>query len=763
MRFFLFSPFYFLFSNAFSQEKVTGVVFDKSNQEPLAKVSVLATNIATKDQILATSNSKGSFTFQTGRGEYTISYRLVGYHSYYDTVFINSESHFEIYLSQDIKQLNEVTISAQKDFLAHSENFNELIVPQKTILNAPRLSGEVDVMKTIQLLPGIKQGSEGNVGLYVRGGDPGQNLLLLDGVPMYNFSHLFGFLSVVNPESLKDISIKTGGISGRYEGRLSSVIDISMKEGDKQDYHNSFSLSPIAGNIFSEGPLKKGKSSYVVSARRTWLDAIGSLANLNGTEQLGYNFHDFNAKLNFNMGKKNKLIIGAYNSRDKFYSFVKEYDEETGINFQWNNLALYGHHTLDISPKVGWKNTVYSSGYEFKRHEQVQTEQGESYRDINTSVNDHTLKSAIDYSPNKIHNFHVGFDLTQRSFNPEFTQSKIDNKVGSVSRNFSSVANMYSFFLEDDFKINRFRVLGSVRQTLYRADNDNFFSLQPHLLLNYSWPSEFSVKASYDRNSQFIHLLTNSTIGEPIDLWLPAKAPPLQSNQFVIGGEYYLKEKKISFGVDAYWKNMQNVIEYQDGASYLYGTSDNWDDKITVGQGTSYGLEFFMGKESGPLTGWVSYTLAKSTRQFDDLNNGEEFPYKYDRTHDLNVMANYRLNKRSSFSATFTCRTGNTVSLPVATYQSAAAPFWDYGASKAITCQTYKESRNNFRLPSYHRLDLSYQNTKKLKKGRERIWAFSIYNTYNKMNPYYIYEKKGELRQYAMFPVIPSISYKLMF
>lgn len=749
---------------AYPQYTVTGLVYDELTDEPLANVSVFLQNLSSEIDIGVSTNEEGAFALAVKQGSYQVTCSRIGYQSYIDTITVNQTQRITIRLVEQIQNLEEVTILEQKEVIQFNDPLNSITVPQSILLKMPRFTGETDVMKTMQFLPGVSQGTEGSSGIYVRGGDPGQNLVLVDGVPVYNFYHIFGFFSTISSEAVSQMQLYKGGVSGRYEGRLSSVINVNLKEGSQNQSKGRFSLSPIAGTFYLEGPVKKDKASFIFTGRRTWLDALSALANMQGNNKAGFNFHDVSGKVNYDLTDNQTLNFSIYHSRDKFFDRYRSTDLNTDFGFKWHNTLLNVNHDWKISSILQLNSAISSSDFVFQRTESTTSNGETDYRKINTTVRDFTAKSKVNGLIGKYHSLSAGLELTQRVFDPGVSMS-FSNQSQVIDNSYGEQTHMMSVFAEDFIQLNRLELLASVRQTLYTPETGSFLDLQPHALVRYRFSDHLALKATFDHTTQYLHLLTSTQLGQPTDIWVPAtqEAPPSRSEQYMIGTEYNTVNEAFSLSVEAYWKTMEGLIEYKDGASFIYGDQENWEDKVVIGAGKSYGIEVLMSKNKGWLTGWLAYTISRTNRLFNELNSGSPFPFKYDRTHVADVVAMYALSDQSSLSATFSYRTGSTLTLPVATYQANNLPFWPWRGGVSGNKQSLMEERNNFRMPEYHRLDISYQHTKPLKKNRERTWAVSVYNVYNRLNLFFIYEQDGEFRQFALFPIIPSVSYSYSF
>lgn len=715
----------------------------------------------------------------------TITY--TGYQSRRLRFYLDKDTTLNLAL-QPQEMLQEVVVTSESN-AAQEVHMSQIDVPITNIKAMPALLGEVDVLKVLQLMPGVHSGTEGSSGIYVRGGGPDQNLILLDGVPVYNASHLFGFFSVFNADALNHVELFKGGFPARYGGRLSSVIDMRMKEGNKQEWHGEGGVGIIASRLTVEGPLKKNKSSILLSGRRTYIDVltrpIAKIAT-QGDVVAGYYFYDLNGKVNYDFSNKNRLYLIAYTGSDRFYSRYKGeggsswggYKEEAGLN--WGNIttALRWNHVF--SPRLFSNSTLTYSRYRFNIFSKYEEEGTNGQDDLKqeakyySGIEDITAKLEFDFVPRPDHYLRFGVNLTQHHFTPGAIES---NNISLEDLNVVSQetnATEFYAFAEDDFKVSdRLKINGGLHFSGFRVEGETFLSLQPRLSSRYLIRHDLSLKASYVRMTQYIHLLTNSGIGLPTDLWVPAtpRVRPQQAHQVAMGVTKLWKHD-YELSVEGYYKTMNNLMEYKEGSSFVE-MDKSWQDRVTSGTGESYGAEVYLQKKSGKTHGWLGYTLSWTNRQFDELNQGKPFPYRYDRRHDISLALMHQLTKRKELSATFVYGTGMAITIPVARI----APFlqdqldnpdrdhqgfWHFNELRVYS------DRNEYRMPAYHRMDLSYRTTKQTKWG-ERSWVFSVYNVYNRRNPFYIdlgYERNSNdlnFIQYSLFQIIPSISYNFKF
>ena len=798
MRLVLFLLVICCFFSAFGQKAtITGYISDVASGEKLIGASVYDV----QRRIGTTTNVYGFFslTLDTGSVELTISY--VGYGTYTKPIDLKTDIFQDITLAVG-KELDEVVITASGNEKIHEQTqMSAIQLPVQQIEKLPSFMGERDILKTIQLLPGIQSGSEGTSGLYVRGGGPDQNLILLDGVPVYNASHLFGFFSVFNSNAINHVEIIKGGFPARYGGRVSSVLDIRMKEGNAKKITGEASIGLVSSKLTIEGPIIKDKTTFIVSGRRTYIDilaqpVIRSLSKTDGgSVKAGYYFYDLNAKINHKFSDKSRLFLSSYLGKDRAYSKIKDtynydntaYETEFGSGLQWGNHTTALRYNQILNKKLFLNLTGTYSRYQFDigfdATTNVTPQDSTSFSErfgfnYISGIYDWGIKADFDYMPAPDHYIKFGVGEIYHTFTPGVNTSVIQSGQINIDTTFGAnniYAHEFSAFIEDDMKLGaRLKINPGLHYSLFYVSGKMYHNVEPRFSANYLLMENLSLKASYARMAQYLHLLTNGTIGLPTDLWVPVtdSVPPVVSDQVAIGLAYSLKNQ-YEISLEGYYKNMSNLIEYKDGSTF-FGNSENWDDKIELGTGYAYGVECFLQKKVGQTSGWVGYTLSWTNRQFDNLNFGRTFPYKYDRRHDISLAVVHELTKTTGkkewkvdFGLTWVYGTGNAISLPISTYRAYDAMAyneWEKGVYSVIDNYT---DRNNFREPSYHRMDLSTTFTSN--KGKfEKSWNISVYNLYNRKNPYYLFfdeNNNGQriLKQLSLFPIIPSVSYSLKF
>ncbi len=783
----LFSVLLFVSSNLLAQEKytVSGYIKNSMSGEALIGARIYVDEL----KIGAITNVYGFYSLTLPKGSHEILYSFVGFEVVKKGVELDQDIQLSINLNEG-NSLKEVVVTG-KQKQHESTEISTITLNMDKVKSLPVLLGEVDIIKTAQLLPGIQSGSEGSSGIYVRGGGPDQNLILLDGVPIYNANHLFGFFSVFNADAINSVKLVKGGFPARYGGRLSSVIDIRMNEGDMKKIHGEGSIGLISSKFMLNGPIVKNKTSFMITARRTYIDLLAkpfikayNKKNASSGDETsgGYFFYDVNAKLNHIIDDKNRVYFSAYLGNDKFYidekfqytnsTDTKTYIEEGNGGLKWGNkiMALRWNH--QYSPKlfsnfaINFSEYNFNTGFGSKVYEKGNEKNPSEDFSFNylSGITDWGGRLDFFYYPGPKHKINFGVGEIYHTFKPGVNQLKFNGGGSDVNQKFGSAntfAHEFYGFIEDDMTLTK-RLSANVglhysnllvREKWYPA-------LQPRAALNYKLDENSSVKASYSRTAQFLHLLSNTSIGLPTDLWVPAtdKIPPQYGNQYSVG---YVRDlgKGYRIGTEGYFKTMENLIEYKEGASF-FGSNKNWEDVVEIGKGWSYGAELLLEKTTGKTTGWIGYTLSWTNRKFDNLNDGKVYPYRYDRRHDISVVVTHKFNDKIDVGLVWVYGTGNAVSLALQKYNGL-----NDGNSQIIE---HIGEKNDYRMPAYHRLDLGV-NIHKEKKWGEATWSFGVYNAYSRRNPFYLsfgYLKNSDeyvLKQTSLFPIIPSVSYNFKF
>ncbi|MEI8112574.1 MAG: carboxypeptidase-like regulatory domain-containing protein [Bacteroidia bacterium] len=755
---------------AFSQQKYTlsGTISDASGGENLAAALLLFQNTT----YCAISNSYGFYSITVPEGEYTVSVKYLGYLDQLIQISLHSNQVLNLKLNAISYLLQHVEVFVDRSNQnITSIDLGSLKINPSRIESIPVLFGERDLIKTLQLLPGIKAAAEGNSGFYVRGGGIDQNLILLDEAPVYNASHLLGFFSVFNSEAIRDVNMMKGSIPAEYGGRASSVLDIRMKEGNMSDYQTTGSIGLISSNLSFEGPVKKDVSSFMVSARRTYADLFLKIAPEKDLRTTQMYFYDLNMKVNFKLSNNSRLYISGYLGRDKFRL-------QDQVGYEWGSKTATARLNHTFSEKLFSNSSFIFSNYIYQLDNS-----GNSDVLLGSRIQDFNLKQDFSWYLNSNNTLKFGANLIDHKIVP----GEIKAKSGSL---YNSLAVRPRNAIESAFYVSnlqnvlpRLKLYYGLRLALftnvgpgdfYRFDsNGNLIQtisyehfkiaktqggLEPRLALNYQLGNRDALKASFNHIYQFIHLLSNSTSTNPNDVWLPSSenVKPQIADQWSLGYFRNSKENKYEGSVETYYKNLQNQIEYKNGADLIFNSTV--EAELVFGRGWAYGTEFLFRKNTGKLTGWVGYTWSKTMQQFDQINNGKAFPARQDRRHDFSVVGMYELSPKLKFSAVWVFNTGNAVTFPNGKYEI-----------DGHTVGYYTE-RNGYRMPDYHRLDLGLTWIRKQTAKYESSWNFSVYNAYGRENAYYITFRQNKINpelieavQISLFKVVPSISYNFKF
>ena len=784
----------------FAQKRtISGYVMDAASKETLIGATIVDKNSGKG----CATNSYGFYTLTLDQGQVELQVSYVGYTQQNRTLDLKENQNINFSLETNTT-LDEVVIESTRTTVsARSPQMSVVELPVQQIKSIPTLFGEADVLKAIQLLPGVQNGSEGSAGMYVRGGGPDENLLLLDGVPVYNVNHALGFFSVFNPDALKNVTLYKGSFPAHFGGRLSSVVDIRMKEGDMQQYHGNVSIGLISSKVNVEGPIVKDKLSFNLSLRRTYGDLLIKPALWIASKQdpnmnklnAGYNFYDLNAKLNWKISDKDRLYLSFYTGDDAINFGVRyreyahdgvQYNDNMGLGWRWGNkvASLRWNHVM--SQKLFMDASVNYTQYRHRLSMDMSEETTFNYEGhsvtnkdefnmaYKSGINDLTAKVDFDYTPLPNHEIRFGGNYTYHMFRPEVQSAKMVEGNQTAIDTTMSASNVYAhetaLYAEDNMTFGDiFRVNAGLHYSTFTVEGKTYQSVQPRLSASVMLASNFSLKAGYAYMTQYVHLLSNSSLSLPTDLWVPVtkKIVPMNAHQWSLGAFYELP-RLFDISVEGYYKQMDNLLEYKDGASF-FGSSETWENKVSMGKGWAYGVELLVQRSFGKTTGWVGYTWAHAKRQFDRegmmINNGKVFPAKYDRRHDISITVQHKFSDRFDLSGTWVFSSGNCGTLGTQIYEGLPD-----GNGYIPEIQDFE--RNNFRMPNYHRLDLSV-NFHKQKKHGIRTWNISVYNVYNHNNPFVVYadyhwdpvtdSEKKVLMQASLFPIIPSVSYSYKF
>ena len=780
---FLLLLFFVTTSGAIAQTKYTisGYAKDLQNGETLIGATITVKGLVRG----ITSNQYGFYSITLDQGNYQLICSYAGYQP--KSLLVNLEADLQVNfdLSTGVAMQEVIIASKKTDGNVKNAQMGRIVLPIEQIKAIPAFLGEVDLLKTIQLLPGVRNAGEGSAGIYVRGGGPDQNLIMLDDAIVYNSGHLFGFFSIFNSDAIKNVALIKGGMPAQYGGRLSSVLDISMKEGNNKKFQVEGGIGLIASRISIQGPIKKDKASFIISARRTYIDALSKpfVKPSNQFYGSGYYFYDVNAKMNYRFSEKDRLYISGYFGRDVF-NFVNG-KRSLDVNIPWGNATGTIRYNHVFNKQLFGNTSLVFNNYNFS----FEAAQNNFKVKLASGIRDITLKQDFDLYASSKHKIKFGGLYTFHKFTPSVVSGVQDTVVFKPQNPQSKFAHEAAIYVQDDWDLSsKLKVNAGLRYSWFqqigaykiyttdangnRTDSTIFKSgepvktyggLEPRVTFRYALNDETSIKASVTRNLQYIHLVSNSGSTLPTDLWVPStyKVKPQISWLYAAGLFKNFNDNQFETSVEVYYKSMQNQIEYQEG--YTPNTLQDTENFFTFGKGWSYGSEFFINKTKGRLTGWIGYTLSWTYRKFPALNFGEKYAAKYDRRNDLSIVALYDLNKRWKLSATFVYGSGNAVTLPQRFY-----------LINGVLTQEYSRI-NEYRLPAYHRLDFgaTYSPKKNETRKFKSEWVISIYNVYNRKNPYFIYfdpygsaysgNLKIQAKQVSLFPIIPAITWNFKF
>jgi len=753
-------------TNLQAQEKFTisGYIKDASTGEELIGATTHIKELI-KGGI---TNVYGFYSVTIPKGKYNVEYSFIGYETQKVVIDLTQSIKKNIELSPIATSLEEVVVSAEAiDKNVKSAEMSVVEITLKEIKTIPILFGEQDILKTLQLMPGVKSAGEGNSGFYVRGGGPDQNLILLDEAPVYNAAHLMGFFSVFNSDAVKNMKLYKGNAPAEFGGRLSSVLDIKMNEGNSKRFSTSGGIGLISSRLNFEGPIVKDKGSFILTGRRTYADLFLKLSSDTTLNNTTLYFYDFNIKANYRFGQNDRIFLSGYFGRDIM-------DMDGNFGFDWGNTTATLRWNHLFNNKFFLNSTFIYSNYDYIV--------GFMDKNLTSTIQDFNLKEDFQYFINTENSLKFGINLIHHTFLPGKVTTEgdsdndkqisdkyaIENSIyvahvcnisARLKLNYGLRYSMFSYIgLGDVYTFDKDGEI--IDTTTYKRGEliKNYGGFEPRFLASCLINETSSIKFSYTRNRQYIHLLSNSTSSTNLDIWQPSTniVKPEIADQFALGYYRNFSNSKYETSVEIYYKDLQNQIDYKDGADIFM--NEKVEALIVSGKGWSYGVELFIKKKYGNLTGWISYTWAKTERNFDDINNGETFPSKYDRTHDISIVGIYNLNERLSLSATWVFYTGNAVTFPTGKYM----------VDDHIT-PLYTE-RNGYRMPDYHRLDLGVTIRNKKEKKFESSWNFSIYNVYARQNAWTISFRtkkdnpvETEAVQLSLFSITPSVTYNFKF
>lgn len=774
--------FFPLLSLAQKQFTVSGYIYEKGSKEPLTGVNVAVPAISVSLQ----ANKYGFYSVQLPSGKNQLIFAFSGFEKYILDIDLQKDTEIAIEMVVQTTKLEGVNVKAKRDpKVSEDAQMSQVSIPVQTIKDLPALLGEKDVLKVLQLMPGVQKGSEGSSGIYVRGGGPDQNLIILDDAPVYNANHLFGFFSLFNGDALKSVELTKGGFPARYGGRLSSVIEMQMKEGNKTKFHGEGGIGSISSRFTLEGPLIKNKASFLISARRTYLDLIlrPLIRNSSPGADGGYDFYDLNAKVNYNLDKKNRLYLSSYFGRDVFFSSYKEDDFKLSAGINWGNATGTLRWNHIYNSKFFSNTSLIYSNYKFNVYTTMNFTPDYFKLDYLSGIRDVTLKHDFDYYRSNKHQLKFGLMAIMHHFTPSAVTVKtsFDSALNVTNKKYTNALES-GLYIEDYWKPNaKWKVNSGLRLSAFTLKTKTYMNLEPRISAAYTFKNNQAFKASYAMMNQYIHLLSNTGIGLPTDLWIPTTSflKPQQSQQVAVGYARDIPKYDLALTVEGYYKTMHNIIGYKEGASLMGigdifdnpsgAGKDKWQKVVTQGRGWSYGTEFLLQKKVGKFAGWIGYTLSWTQLQFADLNFGKKFNARYDRRHDASIVGIYKPNDKWTFSFVWVYGTGNAITLQNAQYDVIVHnpnSGNNMNVPNLFNGESYGE-KNSSRMGAYHRMDIGIKHYKKMKKY-DSYWDFSVYNVYNHYNPFFYFistDKKGyvNLKQITLFPILPTITYGFKF
>lgn len=742
---------------------ISGYIDDASTGERLINATVYD-----RETYLGTvSNSYGFYSLLLEEGDREIVFDYVGYTSMPLKLNLYRDTVISIKLSPVI-ELEEVVIVGSRDMKIVSGRDPGLVkLPVSKIQALPSLIGEPDVIKTLQLLPGIQSGREGTANMYVRGGGADQNLMLLDDVPVYNASHLYGFFSVFNSDAIRSVKLYKGGFPARYGGRVSSVVDIRTKEGNTQEFQGKGSIGLMSSRITCEGPIVNDKASFLFSARRTYFDLLTKSLfkkNLDLDMEAAY-FYDLSGKLSYTVNSKNRLYWSIYKGQDKFVTSEETNNYSYTEGMDWGNLVSSLRWNRTLSKRMFVNTTASYSLYEFLYSNENGSEFENFKSNFDTHIEDFAFKTDFDFIPSPMHHIKFGAGYIYHAFSPRSSDEHYYSKFSGFEyyeeeKQPVVYPNDINAYIEDEVQvINNLHFNAGLHYAGCIVKERYYQSLQPRLSVSYDLNS-ISFNASYSHMAQYMHLLPAKDYGSVTDLWLPVtnKIKPVRSREYSLGSGYSLNDKYI-FSIEGFYKEMQNIIEFVDASNYTANATD-WESLVDVGKGWAYGTEFMVQKTSGRFTGWIGYTLSYSKRKFSD---GVIIPFKYDRRHDISVVGSYQLKPNIRAGFLWVYSTGHLMTLPTIKYPSIFA-YSEYDFDNDIN---YYKLKNNFKIPDYHRLDINISFDKQVKKGTN-VFTIGIYNLYSRKNPFYIFLTKDnigniQVKSMCILPLAPEVRYAFVF
>lgn len=748
---------------------LSGHITDALTGEDLPGATVIVNNA---DHLGTASNSYGFYSITLSPGKHSVRYQYVGFISQVIEINLTENIKLDVELKEQTIELGNIVVTGERpDRNVSSVEMGNVKLAPKEIEKIPVIFGEQDIIKTMQLTPGVKSAGEGNSGFYVRGGGIDQNLILLDEAPVYNASHLLGFFSIFNSEAIREANLMKGSIPAEYGGRASSVFDIKMKEGNLKNYGVTGSVGLISSNLAVEGPIVKDKGSFIVSARRTYADLFLKLSKEEDLQNTILYFYDVNLKANYKINDRNRIYLSGYFGRDDF-GFADEF------GFDWGNATGTIRWNHNFGEKLFSNSSFIVSNYSYDINIL-----GDVDVTIGSQIDDLNLKQDFTWYASPRNTFRFGGNVIYHSIMPGEITVSANSGINAETIETRKAIEWAAYVSNNQNISERLKLYYGLRMSLFsnvgpgefyefneskelintRNYSDFEFvntqgGIEPRLGLNYMLNSKSALKTSYNRIFQYLHLLSNSTTTTPTDLWLPSSnnVKPQISDQISVGYFRNFKDNEYESLIEIYYKDLKNQIDYKNGAELVFNSTV--EAELVFGRGWAYGAEFMFKRNFGRLNGWISYTLSRTLRQFDDINNGNPFPARQDRIHDLALVGIYQISPKLTASANWIYYTGNAVTFPSGKYEI-----------DGVTVGYYTE-RNGYRMPPYHRLDLGLTWERKKNEKFESAWNFSVYNAYARENAYFIQFRqneenpnKTEAVQFALFKIIPSVSYRFKF
>jgi TonB dependent receptor/Carboxypeptidase regulatory-like domain/Secretin and TonB N terminus short domain/TonB-dependent Receptor Plug Domain len=750
---------------------LSGYIKDKANGEAIGNASIQINNESNNENIGTSSNSYGYFSISLPSGDFELS---IGHLNYIrNTVSVSLKENTQVDYRLEASRGNKLSVinvkAKSKTVKQHTQSIDigKLDIPIAMMKKVPTIAGESDIIKVMQLMPGIKRGGEGTIGMYVRGGGADENLIQLDEATVYNAGHLLGFFSVFNTPSIRDVSFYKAGFPSNYGGRLSSIMDVRMREGNINKHQVEGSLGLISSNITLQGPIKKDKASFMVSARRTYIDKVFSIVGV----PLPYYFYDANAKINYNVNKRNKVFVSAYFGNDvlkytKDFKDPNDTTENTPAELDLKTASFLGNFTSTVR----W-NHVFKNPKLFMNASLIQTRfrydisggVSNASIGIRSKIQDVGAKFDFNYNPDPKHQVKFGGEVIHHVFRPNIFRSTSDSSVIDSLKDGNRINNEeIAIYVMDEWNItDKIKINAGLRNSVSIGKNFGYLGLEPRFNIRYEIAKNHSIKGSYSRMRQNMHLVSSSSLAMPTDLWYPVTqaVKPGISDQISLG--YYTGSDKINtlISVEGYYKTLKNLIEYKEGAVLIL--NENFEKEMVFGSGEAYGTEVFINKTQGKFTGWIGYTLSYATRQFDSINKGKKYFARYDRRHDFSAVALYDISKRIKFSAAWVYSSGSPFTARIGTH------VMPNPSNTGVEFVPIYSDKNAYRLASQHRLDIDITILRNPKRKLKGEWHIGAYNAYNRAQPNRVAVKfedgKYKYEQRGLFGIIPSVAYNFKF